>query len=63
MKPQSSSAVGGAAVFGERSKELLETLATMKPKDDLGHEESGGFSGLDVVDVTPGARRLHQFQD
>jgi hypothetical protein len=30
MEPQSSSAVGGAAVFGERSKELLEMLATMK---------------------------------
>jgi hypothetical protein len=26
--------------FGERSKELVEMLATMKPKDDLGHEDS-----------------------
>jgi hypothetical protein len=42
--------------FGERSK---ETLATMKPKDDLEHEESGDFNGLDVVDGAGRDRRFH----
>jgi hypothetical protein len=29
--------------FGERSMELVEILATMKSRDDLGHEEPRGF--------------------
>jgi hypothetical protein len=37
-------------------------MTTMEPKDDLGHEESRDFSGLDVVDGAGSDRRLHQFQ-
>jgi hypothetical protein len=34
-------------------------LAKIELKDDLGREEPGGFSGLDVVDGAGSDRRLH----
>jgi hypothetical protein len=40
----------GCWVFGERSKDLVVMLTTMKPKDGLGHEEPWDSSGFDVDD-------------
>jgi hypothetical protein len=43
----------------ERSKELLETQATMKPKDELGNEEPRDSSGLEDDGGAWSDRRLH----
>jgi hypothetical protein len=46
LEPQYSSVVNDGAV----SMSAKDSMAAMKLKDDLGHEESRDFSGLDVVD-------------
>jgi hypothetical protein len=38
--------------------ELMETMASQKPKEDLGHEELRGFGGLDVSDGALSDRRF-----